>query len=273
MTELASILDRAGSELGGFLPRLGGAAVLLVGGLFAAWLLARVVRKLLERLGLDPLVDRVGTGQVLAKAGLGHSLTNLLAGAIRLAITAVTIFAALSLLGLQFLSESLNQAVLFLPKLAVAGGLLLAGAVVGAIAGERLDRLGREMDVALPIGRVAQISVFAVFAITAAAQVAVSTALLMVLVGILLAGATGTVALAFGLGGQHVAREISAGRYVRDIYHEGDEISFDSLRGTVTRVETATTVLRTAAGDSVRVPNQALLNAQVTLHDERDPAA
>jgi len=268
MTGIASILDQAGSELGGFLPRLGGAIVLLLGGLVAAWLLSRLVARLLGGLGLDALVDRVGTGRVLAKAGLGSSLSHLLAVAVRVAIIAIAIFAALSLLGLQFLSESLNQAVLFLPNLAVAGALLLAGAVVGALVGDRLDRLGREMDLALPIGRVAQVTVFAVFAITAAAQVAVSTALLMVLVGILLAGATATVALAFGLGGQHVAGELSAGRYVREIYREGEEISFDALRGTVLRVENATVVLRTADGDAVRVPNQALLSARVTLHDE-----
>jgi len=268
MTLLASILDQAGSELGGFLPRLGGALVLLAGGFVAAWLLARIVAKLLRGAGLDALVDRVGTGRVLAKAGLGSSLTKLLAGGVRVAVIAVAVFAALSLLGLQFLSESLNQAVLFLPKLAVAGVLLLAGAVVGALVGERLDRLGREMDVALPIGRIAHVTVFAVFAITAAAQVAVSTALLMVLVGILLAGATATVALAFGLGGQHVAGQLSAGRYVREIYREGEEVSFDSLRGTVLRVESTTVVLRTAEGDAVRVPNRALLSARVTLHDE-----
>ena len=45
MTPLASILDQAGSELGGFLPRLGGALVLLVGGFLAAWLLSRLVAK------------------------------------------------------------------------------------------------------------------------------------------------------------------------------------------------------------------------------------
>lgn len=264
----ASILDQAGSELGGFLPRLGGALALVVVGLLASRLVGRIVGKLLHGAGLDALVDRVGTGQLLAKAGLGDSLTGLIATAVRVGIAAVTIFAALSLLGLQFLSESLNQAVLFLPKLAAAAALLLAGAVTGAWVGERLDRLGREMDLAFPIGRIAQITVFSVFAITAAAQVAVSTALLMVLVGILLAGATATVALAFGIGGQHVAREVSAGRYVRDMYREGEEISFDSLRGTVVRVENATVVLRTADGDAVRVPNHALLSARVTLHDE-----
>jgi small-conductance mechanosensitive channel len=269
VTALASILTEAGSQLGSFLPRLGGALALLVIGLLAARLIAVILRKALDRVGLDAASERLGTGDVLARAGLGRSLSALLARAVRVAIVAVTIFAALSLLGLQFLSESLNQGVLFLPKLAAAGALLLAGAVVGGLARERLDRVGREMDVGLPIGRLAQITVFSVFAITAASQVAVSTALLMVLVGILLAAAATTVALAFGLGGQHVAREFSAGRYVRTLYGEGDEISFADVRGTVVRVETATTLLRLTGGESLRVPNHVLLASHVTLHEDR----
>jgi small-conductance mechanosensitive channel len=263
---LTSILDQAGAQLGGFLPRLGGALLLLVVGLIAARLIGRLVRKALTSAGLDELAEKVGTGDVLARAGLGDSLSHLISAAVRVGLTAVTIFAALSLLGLQFLSESLNQAVLFMPKLAAAAGLVLVGAVAGAIARERVDRMTREMDVALPLGRIAQITVFAAFAITATAQVAVSTALLMVVVGILLAAACATVALAFGLGGQHVAREFSAGRYLRNSYAEGQEISFDSVRGTVVAVETTATVLRTPAGETLRVPNHALLSAYVTVH-------
>jgi small-conductance mechanosensitive channel len=268
MISLTSILDQAGSQLGGFLPRLGGAVLLLVVGLLAARLVSRVARKGLDKAGLDAAAERVGTGEVLAKAGLGDSLSHLLAVAVRVGIVAVTIFAALSLLGLQFLSDSLNQGVLFLPKLAAAAALVLAGAVVGGLVRDRLDKVGREMDVGLPLGRVAQVTVFAIFAITAAAQVALSIALLMVLVGILLSAVAATLALAFGLGGQHVAREFSAGRYVRGLYNEGDEISVDSLRSTVVRVEAATTVVRTASGDFVRIPNHTLLSAHVTLHDE-----
>lgn len=268
LASLSSILDQAGAQLGGFLPRLAGALLLLVVGLLVARLAARVLRKGLERIGLDAAAERFGTGDVLAKAGLGDSLSHLLVIGVRVAIVVVTVFAALSLLGLQFLSDSLNQGVLLLPKLAVAGALLLAGAVAGGLARDRVDKVGREMDVGVPLGRVAQITVFAAFAITAASQVAVSTALLMVLVGILLASACATVALAFGIGGQHVAREFSAGRYVRSTYAVGSEVSFDGVRGEVVAVETTSTVLRTPSGDTLHVPNHALLAAYVTVHAE-----
>ena len=51
----AAILDRAGESLGGFLPRLGGALVLLVVGWLLAWLIGRGVAKALVKLGANDL--------------------------------------------------------------------------------------------------------------------------------------------------------------------------------------------------------------------------
>jgi len=261
-----TILDQAGEALGGFLPRFGGALLLLVIGIVLARLVGRFAGKALDAGGLDRVAERFGVGDTLEKAGLGRSLSRLLSRAIRIGLTLVVIFAALSLLGLQFLDDSLNEAVLFLPKLLVAALLVLAGVVAGGLARESTDRLTRQMDLPLPLGRAAQITVIAVFAITAAAQIAVSTAILMALVGVLLAGVAATLALAFGLGGQGLVRELTAGRYVRGAYEPGQEISFADVRGEVIEVETAATLLRTPAGDTVRVPNDLLLRSVVTVH-------
>ncbi|MDP9345017.1 MAG: mechanosensitive ion channel [Actinomycetota bacterium] len=264
---VATVLDRAGDQLGSFLPRLGGALLLLLVGILVARIAGRVVRRGLEGAGLDALSERWGVSDALERASLGRSLSRQLGVAIRVGLTLVAVFAALSLLGLQFLSESLNQAVLFLPNLLLAAGLLLAGVVLGALVRERLDRTARQMDFPVPLGAVAQVVVVAVFAITAAAQIAVSTAILMVLVGILLAAAAATLALAFGLGGREVARELSAGRYLRGAYEVGQTISFDGLRGEIVAFDTAATVLRSESGETLRVPNNRLLGSVVTVHE------
>jgi small-conductance mechanosensitive channel len=262
----ATLLDGASDSLGGFLPRLGGGLLLLVLGVVAARIAGRLLERGLHRAGLDDLVQRFGVGEVLEKARLGSSLSRLIGRAVRLGLTAVVLFAALSLLGLQFLSESLNAAVLLLPNLAVAGVLLLAGVVLGGLVRERMDRLGREMDLPFPVGPAAQGVVVGVFALTAAAQVAVSTAILMALVGIVLAGAVATVALSFGLGGSGIAREVTAGRYLRDGLEPGQDISFGEVRGVVVAVESATTILRGPAGETIRVPNAMLLGSVVTVY-------
>jgi len=78
--------------------------------------------------------------------------------------------------------------------------------------------------------------------------------------------AVATVALAFGLGGRDVARELSAGRFLRTAYSEGQVISVGEVRGEIVAMETAMTVLRTSAGETVRVPNNMLLNSVVRVH-------
>ena len=260
----ATILDEAGSQLGGFLPRLGGALALLVVGLVAARLLARLLRRALQAAGLDGLAERLGVSDVLARAGLGRSLAHVLGVALRISLVVVVVFATLSLLGLQFLSESLNQGVLFLPKVLAAAGLVLAGLVIAAFVRDRVERTSAQLDLPVPLGLLAQVVVIAIFIITAAAQVTISIALLMVLVAILLGAAVATFALAFGLGGREVARALSAARYVRAAISEGQTIRVDGVRGTVERIEAAATVLRTET-ETIRVPNHLLVERTVVI--------
>ena len=261
-----SILGQAGQALGGFLPRLGGAVALLVIGVLLVRLLSRLLTKAMQGLGLDDLAERGGVNHVLERGGLGRSLAEVIGRAIRIALTLVVILAALSLLGLQFLSQSLNQGVLALPKLLIAAVLILAGVVLAGFARERVDRLTYQLDFPVPLGRLAQITVLAVFAIIAAEQIAISTSILLILIGILLASAAGTFALAFGLGGRDVARALSAGRYLRHDYTIGQEISFGDIRGRITAIESTSTILDAGDGRSLRIPNHLLMETVVTTH-------
>src|SRR5436190_7813097 len=232
----ASILDQAGDQLGGFIPRLGGALFLLVVGIIIARVLARLLRRALRMAGLDSAAERWGVADVLERAGLGRSLAHVIAVAVRISLTVVVVFAALSLLGLQFLSQSLNEGVLFLPKVLAALALVLIGVVLAGFVRERVDRTATQWDLPVPLGPVFQVVVLAIFVITAAAQLTISIALLMVLVAILLAAAAAPFALAFGLGGRDVARSLSAGRYVRAAFDEGQVIRVDDIRGRVERI-------------------------------------
>jgi small-conductance mechanosensitive channel len=271
MTLLAvSILGRAGESLGSFLPRLGGALALLLIGVLLVRLVARLLVKAMQGGGLDDLAERGGVHDALDRAGLGRSLARVIGRAIRIALTLVVIFAALSLLGLQFLSQSLNQGVLVLPKLLIAAALVLGGVVLGGFARERVDRLTYQLDFPVPLGRLAQITVVTIFAIIAAAQIAISTLVLLILIGILLSGAAATFALAFGLGGREVARALSAGRYLRHDYAEGQDISFGDVRGRITTIESTSTVLDAGDGQSLRVPNHLLMETVVTIHRGED---
>lgn len=277
MTPLAApILREAGESLGGFLPRLGGALVLLLGGWFLAWLIGRGVSKALVKLGANDLAERWGVHDALERIGLERSLCKVAGNALRITLRIVVVFAALSLLGLQFLSQSLNEAILFLPNILVALALLLAGFVLAGWVRDRVDRLAYQMDLPLPLGQLAYVAVIVVFALSAATQVALSTAFVAMVVMIVVAGLAATLAIAFGLGGRDMARALSAGRYVRAAHAVGQTISVGDISGEVRAIESTATVLRTADGDEVRVPNHLLLDQVVRVHGgdaPGDPAA
>jgi small-conductance mechanosensitive channel len=171
---------------------------------------------------------------------------------------------------LQFLSVSLNQAILELPRLFIAAALVLAGAVVAGAARQRTDRLTYQLDFPVPLGQIVQVSILAIFAIIAAAEIGISTELLLILIGVLVAAVAGTFTLAFGLGSRDVARALSAGRYLRHDYRVGQEIGFGDVRGRITRIQSTGTMLDAGEGRSIRVPNHMLIESVVTIYaDDR----
>ena len=90
------------------------------------------------------------------------------------------------------------------------------------------------------------------------------------LVALIIVAISATFALAFGLGGREVARQLSAGRYIGNAYRVGDQIEVAGFSGRIKRIESAATVLDGADGQSIRIPNQMLRESVVTVNAD-DP--
>jgi small-conductance mechanosensitive channel len=261
---IATVVDRAGDQLGQFLPRLGGALVLIVAGLLIAGILGRLTRRALERAGLDRLAERAGATELLGRGGLGSSLSALVATAVRLTIIVVACFAALTLLGLAFLSDSLNQAILFIPQLVMALVLVLVGIVVGALARAWADRTTAQLDFPVAIGPVVQVVVVVLFGLCAAAQAGVSVAPLVVVALLLLGTIAVTLALAFGLGAREVARSLTSRRYAQTDFAVGQTIRVGDVRGEILRMDAAALTLK-AGAETIRVPNSVIVEQIVVI--------
>jgi hypothetical protein len=261
---IATVVDRAGDQLGQFLPRLGGALLLLIVGLLVAIVLGRIVRGALVRAGLDRFADRSGTSELLAQAGLGSSLAALVGTAVRLTIVVVVTFAALTLLGLEFLSDSLNEGVLFIPRLLAALALVLIGIVLGAFVRAWLERTSAQLDFPVAIGPVAQVLVIAVFGLCAAAQAGVRVGPLTAIAVVVLGAIAVTLTLAFGLGAREIARSLTSSRYARADFEVGQTIRVGEMRGEIIRIDGAATTLK-AGDDAIRIPNSILVEQIVVV--------
>ena len=263
-----NILEQAGEQLGQGLPRVGAALVLLIVGVLLARLIGRLVREALTKLGLDEFTERWQLPDTLDRGGLGRSLSRLIGAAARLSLTAIVVIAALSLLGLEFLSQSLNEFVLFIPRLLVALALLLVGVVLGALARGWVERSAAQMNLPVAIGPIVQALVVLVFGLTALAEIGVATAPLTSVVGLALAALALTLTLAFGLGSREVARALSSARYARADFEVGQTIRVGELRGTIVKIDSAATTLESGQ-DTVRVPNNVLVEGVVVVEGAR----
>jgi small-conductance mechanosensitive channel len=262
-----SVIDRASGTLGDALPRLVGALLLVVIGIPLAALLARLVRRMLLAANLDDLGERAGVHDGLARLGLERSLSRVVARGVRIALIVVIVVAAVSLLGFGALSLALNAVVLFVPKLFVAIALVIAGTVIAEFLRQRVEPLTDQMAVGVPLGRVVEVVVLALFILTALALVGIPTGILLSLVALVVAAGVLSVALAFGLGSRGVAREISAGRSVATAFRIGQRITVGEVTGEIMELGQAATVVRTAEGASVRLPNHLLVEEVVTVHE------
>lgn len=266
----ATVVDRAADRLGDFLPQLGAALALLLVGLLLATFAGRLVRRALAAARLDELASRWRVDETLGAAGVRAPPSRLAGAAVRIVLSVVVVFAALALLGLEPLTQSLNEAVLFLPRLIVAILLLLAGVVLAGLARERVDRLAYQMDFPVPLGQLAQVATLVVFGLLAAAQVGIATGLLLVVIAIVLGALAATFALAFGLGGREMARALNAGRFVRHAYAVGQEIAVGDVSGRIVALDPDAVVVRTGEG-TARIPNHLLLESVVRVGERPPP--
>ena len=156
-----------------------------------------------------------------------------------------------------------------LPRLLVAGLILVVGRSVALAAGSLAAKA-----VVAASGRVReQLALLVRTVITAAAivialgQVGVDTTLLQITGGALLFGLAAAAALLIGLGGRDLAGEIAAGRYLARLIAVGDRVELDVdgevLAGEVVGMHPATLELRGDDGVVHHVSNARLMRGVI----------
>ena len=258
---MGDTVERLLSTLAEFVPRLVGAATVLLVALVAAWLLRRLAARSLESLGLDDLFENTGASNSLDGLGYEHGPSRLLGTVLFWGVMLTGLAGSLSVLGLSSLESTMDQIVNLSGRALVALVILIAG-VMGA--GWLSELVAREAEHAGLRGtgvfrRVVFYTVFAVCALLAAGQLGLETYVLVLLAVVVLATIGLVAALSLGQGLALLSGNVAAGRYVQDGTAVGDVISVNGIEGTVEELGYASVTVRSEDGDLYRIPNRALL--------------
>ena len=193
-----------------YVPQLVGGLLILVIGLIIASIISAIAGKLLD------LVEENGQVQrFLAHWNLQVNLSKFVSRFVWWAVFLVFVSAAVDVLDIPVLSESVSMLVGYLPQLfaaAVIATVVVIGAgVVRGLVRSALDGVGFRQSRGIATAAYVALLVFGLTA--AAAQLGIDTTLITANLTVIVAGVVFALALAFGLGGREAAGRIVNGWY------------------------------------------------------------
>jgi hypothetical protein len=215
---IGSSLQTALNGLLGFLPNLLGFLVILIVGYFIAKVVKAIVRKALEKLGVDRALHESQAGEYVERVSPGASPAALIGAVVFWLIFLFVISAAIGALKIPAVTAFMNQVLAYLPNVIAAVVIFVVAAAVAGAVGAAIAKLmgdtptGKVVAGAVP----ALVLIIAIFMILNQLKIApeIVTITYAALLGALALGS----ALAFGLGGRDVA-----GKMLSDAYDKGQE--------------------------------------------------
>ena len=177
--------------------------------------------------------------------------------------TSVGVMFAIGAVSPETLRPIPKQVLGYLPRVLVAGLILLVGYAAAAIAGGLLGgalaratgRTQRELDLGV------RYTVLALAIILALAQLGVNITIITVLVGAMALTIGAAAAMLVGLGGRQLANELATGRYLRRHLRVGTAIDAGTYRGTIVALHPATIEIQEGNDSVVHAPYSAVLAA------------
>ncbi len=261
---LQSTLNNMIQGLADFIPKFLSGLIIFVTGYLIARLIRTLVTRVGYRLGLDGILDRAGLTDRLKSAGIRKSPSELLGLLLYYVILLNFLLASLKSMGLNEAVEPLEKMVDFLPT-ALAGmitlivGVLLAQ-LIGRTVSTALQSVGIEFHQTL--GNAVQMIVLGVVVVVVMEQIGLEASVLTTILTGTIIMIIGGLALAFGLGGQNVTRNVLAGFYARELFAAGDVVVLNGEEGIVEGIGTLNSEIRIGA-DLLTVPNTRLTEGEV----------
>ena len=193
-----------------FIPQLIGALIVFIIGWFISVWIGKFVAEILKRLKVDKIFEKTKWEQAFEKAELKLEVSEFIGAIVKWVLIIVFLLAAVEILGLGQFAGFLKSIVAWLPNVIVAAAIFVVAVIIADFSEKLIKAIVGKMEVGYArfVGSIVKwaIWIFALLAILSQLGVAKDT------INILISGFVALIvlssAIAFGLGGKDVAREI-----------------------------------------------------------------
>jgi hypothetical protein len=231
-----------------FLPNFLGAVGLLLGGWLLALLLQRLSARVTRR--FDGLARGSHVDGALQRIGVHRSLSEVVGSFVFWTVFLFFVAGATEAFGLPVLSTWLTGVAFFLPRIAAALLVLLAGVFIANFARDAVRAASATANVAYgeALAHVVRTALLAVAVLIAVNELGIDMTILTVALGVVLGATFGGVALAFGLGARTAVSNIIGSHYIRQILRVGQTVRLGVVQGEVEAITPTAIVLRNGEG-------------------------
>jgi len=211
---LADVIQKTlsgfGERLEAFGPNLLAMILILAVGLLVSGVLRSLLRWLLPRIGFDGFAERIGLATVLERGGIAGRPSAVVALALAWTVLGIFVLLSIGALDLPIAMDLLSRTFTYLPQVLIAIAILVLGSLVSALL--RRTVLIAAVNAGVPSARflagAVHTGLLILFTAMALEHLGVGRQILIVSFGILFGGVVLALALAFGLAGRDLAREL-----------------------------------------------------------------
>lgn len=210
---------------GDLIPALLGALIIV----FAGYLLARVLEKLIERflrkIRLNHLLERGGVMQAVERSGAEVNPVKVLSSLVFWLVMFAVILIAANALGLESLANVFSELVSYVPDVIAAIVIILVGIVLGNFVGGLIRASVGALQGGRALARIGKSGVIVLAIFMALQQLGIATDIVTTAFAILFGAVALALALSFGLGTRELAGEVTREWYERYRRERDDAIA------------------------------------------------
>lgn len=233
-----------------FLPKLFGAALLVLTGFVVGRMVSIGLTKLFHRIDVDQFLSKTAIQTVLERTGSQKTASQILGILGFWVVFLLFLVSATEMLGLAMISEALSGFAYFLPKVGLAVLILVLGLFAANFLKEVISVACTSAGVTQGplVAQTFYIGMALLIVVTVINELGIDTTILSNLIVLLVAGFIAGVALSFGLGAKSAIGNLIAAYYLHPVLKVGQKVRMGHVSGEVLSITPVAVIVQTKEG-------------------------
>ncbi len=248
------------------LPNIIGALFLILLG----WIIARItsflVRKTLNAVGFEKLMNKLNLDDLLRNANITLTPSSVVGKFVYWVIILLFFVTASDTLGWSVVSSSISELIAYLPQLFSAIVIFVIGFYIATFVRKGLRTILDSLAVASSriLSSFAFYLILVIITITSLNQAGVDTAIITSNVTVIVGGIVLAFAVSFGIGSRDILTNILSSFYSKNHFEVGQKVKMDGVEGTIEQIDITSCKIKTSS-ETIIVPVKRLLTEKVII--------